>query len=255
LAEGDEPASLVLLRSLGINVDFDALERTLDEAEEKIVRAATKVRGRQAASMAAHAAAIFKTGSVADVNSAEVRFQDEMQGAIYDELEALYDAGVDALGSELKGQGVDQPEEPGPVERSEELGILEASALTSARVLADRMLTTWQDLVRGQMRAGTNDASVVRDALEGLSDAEIRKRAGLSTSEAFGAGRRAAGRANKDRIRHYINAEVMDQNTCAACAGVDSKVVRVEEAGQYQPYMECAGGHRCRGQLISVVRE
>jgi hypothetical protein len=58
----------------------------------------------------------------------------------------------------------------------------------------------------------------------------------------------------------YIYAsELLDNNTCAACAGIDgTQYENVDDAERDYPgggFTDCAGGERCRGMLIAVYGE
>lgn len=103
-------------------------------------------------------------------------------------------------------------------------------------------------------------ADAVGSALDGLSQRSLADQLHGALMAAQNAGRIAAATAAPTSQRcQFISVEVMDQNTCEACAAVDGSVfLSAQEAEDNYPgggYFDCAGFDRCRGTVCALWGE
>lgn len=105
-------------------------------------------------------------------------------------------------------------------------------------------------------------AASVRNHLEGLSTAYLEQRLGGAVSSAQNYGRTtvfdaAISTADKDATPY--GSELLDANTCSACAAVDGKDYdSLQSAMEEYPtggYELCEGGERCRGTIVLTFEE
>lgn len=102
---------------------------------------------------------------------------------------------------------------------------------------------------------GAHVAGVVDTYLKGLTDRFVRDQLGGAISHAQHIGRMATLSGYDGPVDFYAS-ELADTNACAPCKSIDGK--RFETADEADAaygggkYVGCAGGARCRGQLIAV---
>lgn len=93
--------------------------------------------------------------------------------------------------------------------------------------------------------------------LGSLSDAYLADQFGGATSAAQNAGRLAAMTANGASA--FYASELLDVNTCVACAGNDGKEYATAAAAAVDypagGFAECSGGPRCRGTIVAIFGE
>jgi hypothetical protein len=100
-------------------------------------------------------------------------------------------------------------------------------------------------------------AADVKSTLDARSDSYARDILGGAVQQGINDGR---GLVMRRAGPQYIYAsEILDNNTCAACAGVDgTQYTSMDDAARDYPsggYTDCAGYDRCRGVLVAIYDE
>ncbi len=92
--------------------------------------------------------------------------------------------------------------------------------------------------------------------IDKLSMRPVEDLARQSSGVAYNEGRGAEilSQHEQGNVEHVVRSEVLDDNTCAACAALDGMVVRVDSPDfkALQPPAQCFGGNRCRGFYIAI---
>lgn len=244
--------SEIALDALGIAPNFARMAGAYEEAEQRILKAATAVQRRQIANLLNRAREIVAAKDPALVASTEIRFTDELEAQLREVLAGLYADGAAEMADELDQQGVKAPA-PDAERKAEDGKLLAAMAGVTALLLADRLRRSWSSETLRQVRAGSFDKVAMQSLLGALSDKAILDAARADTTVAVAAGRKAAGEAAGDVVDHYLVSAVLDTNTCAPCRDLDGAEVAPADAGSYAPNVVCEGGDRCRCVLIPVV--
>ena len=169
------------------------------------------------------------------------------------------DAG-EAQQAEAEAQGVDVPEWSLDDEALTAAAIrdrLRQIGRTAARVLGVGLV---QSAVRQAMRVwGSGSASQVAaqvdEHLASLSGAAVEEQVGAAMTAAQNEGRMAVLAVAPPAT--YTATEILDsKNTCKPCRNVDgTQYASLEEARKAYPsggYVNCLGGPRCRGSLVTV---
>lgn len=105
-------------------------------------------------------------------------------------------------------------------------------------------------------RGGTGDeiANEVDREFNDSAQAYIGDELAAAMSAAQGFGRMAVLRAAPPG--HYYASELLDKNTCKPCSSIDGREFStLDDAEQAYPaggYVNCQGGGRCRGELVTV---
>lgn len=164
-------------------------------------------------------------------------------------------AGVAAVVTEAKQQGVDLPAPPAVAV----IG-LASWAQAAADVLASGLaLAAGREALR-LLRPGSTAAAVtsgVEAFLKGLSDRGLRDVIGGLLTRAQNTGRLAAYAAKPPDVELQLIAdETLDERTCEPCEKVDGMVLPTPEAAALAyggaGYIHCEGGERCRGTCRGV---
>jgi hypothetical protein len=153
--------------------------------------------------------------------------------------------------AEAKAQGVDiaEPdltdESVRPVAEGVAAGMAASTASAAGRTAA-------QALGTGD---GKHVAGVVDEFLSGLTDRFLRDQLGGALSAAQHIGRMATLSGYEGAVDLYAS-ERNDTNACSPCKSIDGKrfetPAEADAAYGGGKYVGCAGGARCRGQLIAV---
>lgn len=105
---------------------------------------------------------------------------------------------------------------------------------------------------------GPEIAAAVRAHLDGLTGSYAQDRLGGALTQAQNAGRAAVMAQGPDGTKFYAS-EILDANTCAACADEDgAEFATIQEAQSDYPaggFADCLGGDRCRGALVAIYGE
>lgn len=110
--------------------------------------------------------------------------------------------------------------------------------------------------------SGDDVARAVREHLDELSTSFVEAHLGGALHSALNAGRLETMLSGPSAAIYA--SEVMDKNTCPPCARVDGKwignsddpdiVAKVEAVYPNGGYVDCEGGVRCRGTIVTVYR-
>ena len=121
--------------------------------------------------------------------------------------------------------------------------------------LLGEFLSEWANVTRTGMSANEIDRHM-QEFLDALSDKPVEDLARQSSTVAYNEGRDAAIKtaAEVGKVRYVVRSEVLDQATCANCAGLDGAIVQVNtpEYRELMPPARCLGGNRCRGFYIAL---
>lgn len=165
----------------------------------------------------------------------------------------------EAQQQEAEGQGVDVPEWSLDDEALTAAAIrdrLRQVGRTAARVLGVGLV---QSAVRQAMRVwGSGSAEEVADQvgehLASLSGAAVEEQIGAAMSAAQNEGRMAVLAVAPPAT--YVGSEIFDRSNCVPCRAVDgAEYSTLAEARAAYPsggYINCLGGSRCRGTLVTV---
>lgn len=140
-------------------------------------------------------------------------------------------------------------------------GRLSAAATVVAAALASSLVdgSTRKALQAWTPGASPNDVtSAVGLWMDALTDASLRDQLGGGLSLAQGAGRGAtlAAAADAGLSASYYASEIMDGSTCDECEAEDgvefSSLDEAEAAYASGGFVDCEGGLRCRGVIVTV---
>lgn len=248
-----ELKSAIALNALGIAPDFGRMATAYEKAEAKILAATSAVQKRQITNLLARAALIIKRRDPAMVTTTNVLYVDELAAQIEGVLAGLYEDGQAEMTGELAQQSVKAP--PVAEERmTADKALLAATALTTAKLLADRLQRAFANEALRQVRTpGGFDRGAMDALLGGLGDKAVLDAARQDTTVALGQGRDAVGEAAADSIDHYVLSAILDTNTCGPCRDLDGQDIDPADAGAYAPNVACEGGDRCRCVLVPVA--
>lgn len=170
-------------------------------------------------------------------------------------MDEMFANGVDHALAEASAQSV-KIASPEPTDYNAEFGS-RSSAVdeVNARMLAQMAGSKAMRITGGSLTSG-EVADQTRTYLDGLQYAMLRDRLGGALTAAYNTGRRAV--FNEGPAATYYASEILDNNTCAACAGVDGTVyntISSAEADYVGGYVNCSGGDRCRGTIVAVYAE
>lgn len=105
---------------------------------------------------------------------------------------------------------------------------------------------------------GPEIAAAVRAHLDGLTGSYAQDRLAGALTQAQNAGRAAVMAQGPDGTKFY-SSEILDQNTCTACADEDGTEFDTIAAAQADypagGFADCLGGDRCRGALVAIYGE
>ena len=244
-AAPDRLESEVKLEALGVEVNFAAMAQGLDKAEAGMVGAAKKVQAKQIKNLITRGREVVARGDPALVAETDVRFVDELEQAVADEMQALYELGVGELDQELRQQDV-KPDKPEKGRTDGDRDMLLAMAVVMAAELADRLMRSWSGEVLRQLRVGGGfNREALGGLLDGLADSTIEQAARLRSAPALNMGRAAVVQANVALIEKEIYSAVMDSRTCPRCRDEDGKEYPPGE-GTPAPNPSCLGLDKCR---------
>jgi len=97
-------------------------------------------------------------------------------------------------------------------------------------------------------------AAAVSEHLNSLTDAALQEQLGGAAQQAYNSGRRSYMRAAEPKALYA--SEILDQNVCANCNGVDGTEYPTLAAAEVDypigGYVACEGGLRCRGICVAT---
>jgi hypothetical protein len=92
-------------------------------------------------------------------------------------------------------------------------------------------------------------ADAVTADLESIFDVSIDRAGREATHEAFNLGRNLEAQARRTQIGDVVRTEILDENTCDPCRGLDGNVYTLNSPSYFDdmPPNHCEGGEQCRG--------
>ena len=178
---------------------------------------------------------------------------------LFGRMQAFALAAGEAQQREAEAQGISVPEWSLDDEALTAAAIrdrIRQVATTTARLLG---LGLVQSAVRRAVQlfgSGTGDevAAQVDEHLAGLSGAAVEEQIGAAMTAAQNEGRMAVLAVTPPA--EYTASEILDRNSCAPCRAVDgTRYTNLIDARAAYPtggYINCLGGPRCRGTLVTV---
>jgi hypothetical protein len=233
-------------------VDYNAIDVAYQSALDLLVQEVRALQGYQIAEL--HDAIIDADGDLTALS--ELAAEPQHSEVIMSRLRQVADLAAQQHVEEARRQGetISRPDterlQAAFRNRAEAIdNILTSNLSTSASRISTRL--------SGGSLSAVEVADHVRDDLSGRSDAYLRDILGGGVQKAINDGR---GLVMRETQPKYIYAsELLDNNTCAACAGIDgTQYENVDDAERDYPgggFTDCAGGERCRGMLIAVYGE
>ena len=171
------------------------------------------------------------------------------------ELDDVFAAGASTYYDDLDHQGVpvtsyDTPDTPTAL-----LALAAAAAAHPFTRIVQRLITEYQspkNTVRGTVPVDEITAFIADTPQAGSVD-----QLNQATQTALAEGRAAAAEQAQEVVVCWVASEVMDNSSCSSCKQIDETVFWTwEEARAAYPtgtYKNCAGGQRCRGQLVPLT--
>lgn len=240
------------------HVDFAAMDKTWHEAVNSTVEAWATVQKAMRAEVTTGIKAAAEADDLDRLDGLTVDTEDGARLLIARMISYAREAG-DAQQTEAEAQGVDVPDWSLDDEALTAAAIrdrLRQIGRTAARALGAGLV---QSAVRQTMRVwGSGSPSQVADAVDehlaGLSGAAVEEQVGGAMSAAQNEGRMAVLAVAPPA--EYTASEILDQSSCARCREVDgTRYTTLPDARAAYPsggYIDCLGGNRCRGTLVTV---
>lgn len=235
-------------------VDFETLQRQWQTDTEAAVSEWAPVREAQIDALTAQVLAAVNEGNLAALAtvSAPVLGVEIIEAAMMRSAET----GVATATAEGVVQGVVVGYGDVELLRPTIRARAQATATLMARALSDSAARN--AIMRyGADLAGDVVAAAVRQHLTDLSTAYLTDTIGGALTQAQNTGRRVV-MSTEPSARIYAS-ELMDNNTCTACANTDGRQYDTMAAAEADyptgGNAECAGGPRCRGTLVAVYSE
>lgn len=237
------------------HIDFLTMDDTHAAAVTSLIERWRAVRAGQIENLAGEIAAARTLAALARL-AAPVKGVGEVRTV----LEQVTDASVRAVLAEADGQGVAIPAPDPDALLSDVQARADAVAELLAGSLSEAARRKAVALAGGAL---PNDrvADLVREHLDGLSDAYLTEQFTGAVTAAQNGGRRAvldqAGQTDV-AVRYYAS-ELLDASTCTACAAIDgTEYDTLAEATAAYPtggHIGCLGGTRCRGTIVAIFDE
>jgi hypothetical protein len=103
-----------------------------------------------------------------------------------------------------------------------------------------------------QKHTGIVNTTQMKQRLLDLSKNDFKAEMQADVTKIFGLSRAAEAYKNKDDITLITHSEIMDNNTCPECLGVDGMEFSSIDDPDFAPfatgqYDQCEGGNNCRG--------
>jgi hypothetical protein len=129
-----------------------------------------------------------------------------------------------------------------------------SSALSdvAVSVLSVKLWNEWRKEMIDQKHTGIVNTTQMKQRLLDLSKNDFKAEMQADVTKVFGLSRAAEAYKNKDDITSIIHSEIMDNNTCSECLGVDGMEFTGIDDPDFAPfatgqYDQCEGGNKCRG--------
>jgi 2'-5' RNA ligase len=239
-------------------VDFAAMDKAWREAVNTTVDAWADVQQAQREQITAAVQAAAEADDLSRLDEFTVDSTDGERLLIARMIAYAREAG-DAQQAEAEAQGVDVPEWSLDDEALTAAAIrdrLRQIGRTAARVLGVGLV---QSAARQAMRvwgsgSAQQVAAQVEEHLAALSGAAVEEQIGAAMTAAQNEGRLAVLAVAPPA--EYTATEILDRSSCANCREVDgTRYTTLPDARTAYPaggYVNCLGGSRCRGTLVTV---
>lgn len=230
-------------------VDFDRLDAQWTEALDGLMQVWPELAERQREELAKQIASAVDDAP--DTLGELTADDDEVSAVLLAAMlvVARQAAAGQVAEAERQGVGVEAPDLDEGLVRDTAEAVAAAMAASTAST-AGRTAAQWLGQGDGALIAGQ-----VTEHLAGLSDAFPRDQFGGALSAAQARGRFAVIEGYAGPADYYAS-EALDVRTCAPCKSVDGKrfddLDSARAAYGSGKYQGCAGGARCRGQLITI---
>lgn len=243
---------------LASRVDFAQMDKAWHEAVDATVEAWADIQTVQREQITAAVQAAAEADDLDRLDTLTVDTEDGARLLIARMIAYAREAG-EAQQAEAEAQGVDVPEWSLDDEALTAAAIrdrLRQVGRTAARVLGVGLV---QSAVRQAMRvwgSGTADqvAAQVDEHLAGLSGAAVEEQIGGAMSAAQAEGRMAVLAVAPAAT--YTASEILDRSSCQNCRDIDGTEYDTLAAARVAypsgGYVNCLGGSRCRGTLVTV---
>src|SRR5574341_144540 len=243
---------------LASRVDFAQMDKAWHEAVDATVEAWADIQAAMRADILMDVQAAAEADDLSRLDDLAVDTEDGARLLIARMIAYAREAGV-AQQAEAEAQGVTIPEWSLDDEAITAAAIrdrLRQIGRTAARVLGVGLV---QSAVRQPMRvwgSGSAEqvADQVREHLAGLSGAAVEEQVGAAMTAAQNEGRMAVLAVAPPAT--YTATEILDKSSCKPCRDVDgTEYTDLAEARTAYPtggYVNCLGGPRCRGTLVTV---
>lgn len=235
-------------------VNFEQMEATYVNTRQTLVNA---VRGAQTAQVEEVRAAVLAADGDAEV-LAEISVAPVDASILVGPMKEAARDGEASARAEHDAQVAAASQEPVAAAEPSTAAVdevVETRAAATAKVLAQGfgVAASKRACALANLPAAEAAAQTV-SYLEGLSTAALEEQLGGATMQAYNTGRRAYMAANNPTTVYA--SEILDANTCTECASIDgTEWATVADAEGDYPiggYVNCQGGLRCRGTLVSV---
>ncbi|MER7131248.1 phage portal protein family protein [Streptosporangium saharense] len=249
-AGSDGERRQLTLTEAASGVDPDAIQAAWETAVEELLAAWADIAAAWRTDLGGQIRVLIDVGPLTGL--AEMPLDSAAAAALLtDAMVRLAEQGAVQMVAEAASQGVEVDQSP----------VNEAHLGEVARTLAD-LLAGWLSAAAGREalrqagrgRSGEDVAAAVAAHLEGLSDAWLREQLGGALSVAQSDGRLAVLDAAPEATYHA--SEILDQNTCQACAEIDGttfgSLAEAKAAYVSGGYIACAGRLRCRGIIVAT---
>jgi 2'-5' RNA ligase len=243
---------------LASRADFAQMDKAWHEAVDSTVKAWATVQEKMRAEVTAGIKAAAEADDLDRLDGLTVDTEDGSRLLIARMISYAREAG-DAQQTEAEAQGVTVPDWSLDDEALTAAAIrdrLRQVGRTAARVLGNGLV---QSAVRQAMRVWGSGppsqvAAAVDEYLAGLTGAAVEEQVGGAMSAAQNEGRMAVLAVAPPA--EYTASEILDKNSCSPCRQIDgTRYTTLPDARAAYPsggYIDCLGGNRCRGTLVTV---
>ena len=249
------------------SVDWMALKRGLDTAEDRIVDAYKVVQNRQIEKIIDEAMKAIDSDKSPDeraemLENINIPYKREITSAIGKILGDLYDIGQRETRQEMARQGGEVLRLAMPLDSENNSTIkrfLKFRALAIVTELSNRLKGSLLNNGLNMIREGQTDRLMLEGTITALSDRAIQSAAGMTVSEALNLGRESVAKRNENLVEEAVYSAILDENVCPVCSGLNGTSYQVgtqayEDAKPPRSVggvvEECHGRNRCRCTYI-----
>lgn len=263
--------NLVPRTPLEKSVDWVALERGLDDAENRIVEAYRNVQDRQISKLVEEGMKAITAEKSPDeraemLENINVPYKREVTSSVTKTLVELFNMGQREVKQEMARQGGAPIRLAQPLDADNDKTIerfLRFRALAMVTALTNRLRGSLLTNGLNMIREGSEDRLMLEGALSTLSDRAIRSASRDGVTEAMNLGRESMAKRNENLVEQVVYSAILDKNVCSTCAPLDGTTYELgsrayEEAKPPRPFggpvEACLGRNRCRCTFIYKFR-